>query len=70
MTPYRFYFLNERGLILRGEDHSAADDKAACDIALQLDHTFDVEIWHLARMVDRVWPLKAKLKHFGPAAAA
>jgi hypothetical protein len=54
VIPYRLYFLDGGGGIIRAENIEAPDDDAARKAAILLDHSFAIEIWQQARKVDIV----------------
>jgi hypothetical protein len=56
MPHYRLYRLHVNNYIMQALDFDGADDEAAVDEAIRIDHAAIVEIWCGVRRVARVEP--------------
>lgn len=54
MLLYKFYFLDERGHIIRAQDRELLDDRSAQENAKTLSAEHPVEIWPATRQAARV----------------
>lgn len=54
MKQYKFFFLDDRGHVLRAQDHQLRDDLDALAVAKKICTDHAVEIWEGTREVARV----------------